>query len=119
MGMKSIPDGVNSPAIAKHMEQCCAELIEAVKRGIYNDVVQMAKPEAIKLAPSSKRSILISDFTLSMKGVPSISKVCLMGSRGQFLKIRCTYPVDRKEEAEKAFSKLLEDLAVVIDAQQA
>jgi hypothetical protein len=106
-----IPDGASSEIVKEESGLVEEGLKEAKRQGAYKSYAERASGEAkvgnSPRAPTAQRRL----FEIERADVGRVlTDVYITGYKNHFVKIRITYPVGRRVEAEKAFAPVLEAL---------
>ncbi len=110
MGLKKIPSDPTSPILKTHFQAVLKDIYIMEKLGRYKSVKEI-KEDVINLGEKSPVKALHSLFSLTMGGHASYSHVFLWEYENKFFKIRYSYVVPAKADAEKNLKKLLEYMA--------
>jgi hypothetical protein len=104
-GLASIPDGASAVARAE-LAQASDDIAEAKRQGKWKSV-DGGTPWEARLG-SGPRSIAAgaASFRLGHADGEALSDLLVAGRRGQFVKVRCTDPAERKAACERDLARL-------------
>ncbi|HEV8322415.1 MAG TPA: hypothetical protein VG389_12435 [Myxococcota bacterium] len=112
MELAAIPDGIESDVARAELERSLAELAEMERIGRYHGVkVRKVDKVSIGHGPGSLPAFL-AELAYEFDGVDNASWLLLTALRGNFVKVRFTYPAARADEGERALLGFVDDLAV-------
>jgi hypothetical protein len=110
-GLKKIPNDLTDEVVRKQFDEACAGVLEAKRLGLYKSAEEAERGDTTfgdgKAAPKA----LVARFKVVAKDDSKLtSRVYLTVYRDHFIKVRCTGPADRDEDAIKAIRQLLAEL---------
>lgn len=111
-GAPSIPAGVKSKLMVDHFYAVCNDVVEMERRGHYQNVQVLISKEDTLVGGVK---FLHAQLRFTQEGVAMESHVYLTGMKGQFVKIRFTFPESKKEAADKIHTAFIEQLGRVLD----
>lgn len=101
---KSIPDGVESPAVTVEFEQAKGDIFTAEKKGVYTDVTLNREYLLTDLAGSHRFQCAGFGFVHKTRGDVD-SFLCVTSRLGKFIKLRAT--ADRRDGSDLAFRQYM------------
>ena len=124
-GEEDIADGVASEAVKEQFALARKDIENAAARDYYKDLEKLAEATAEVQTPGGPRSFLSASFRYAQAPGPrvrflgtNVSHLLLTGYRGKFVKVRFTYPEEKKAEGEKALAAFLEDLGKLMPVEK-
>jgi len=109
--MPSIPAGTKSKLMVDHFYVVSGDLVEMERRGIYKNLQVIVPQEEVSVGGVP---FLHANMRFSTDGVPMDSHVYLTGLKGQFVKIRFTFPVAKEKTARDTQHDFLEQLGKIL-----
>lgn len=108
-GFADIPEGASDITRAELLK-ASSDVIEAKRRGMWKSV-EGGQPRQARLGgrPNSLAAWAAS-FRLGHAEGEALSDIYVTGRRGEFVKVRCTYPAERQAECERDRARLLDAL---------
>ena len=108
-GIASIPDGASEVARAE-LARASDDIVEAKRRGRWQSV-EGGQPRETRLG-SGPRPLAAWAASLRLGHAEGevLSDLFVTDRRGEFVKVRCTYPAERKAECERDRARLLDAL---------
>lgn len=107
MGMKKIPEDTSSKVLQKHFKIIQSNIYSLEKEGKYKSVKKLLT-ETTDIGKEKKA--LHSEFEYIQSGKKRKSHIYLWVHNDNFIKIRFTYDIEKKEVAEKDLKLVLKDL---------
>lgn len=109
--MPSIPAGTKSKLMVDHFYAVSGDVVEMERRGIYKNVQVIVPQEEVSIGGVP---FLHANLRFSTDGVPMDSHVYLTGLKGQFVKIRFTFPVAKEKTARETQREFLEQFGKIL-----
>lgn len=109
MGLTSVPDDVDAPALREHFEQACRDITQLVRHGIYREARKLSE-NTVAWGSEGERRMLHAEFRIVARGAPRRSHLYLAGFRNHFLKIRFTCEESAAADGERLCLALIEAL---------
>ncbi len=121
LGQKNLGAGLDSPAVTSQFQQAKGDIFAMEKRGDYQSVTALSEQPTAFSTPGGELATLAASFKYSQTagpGVaftgPRISHLFLTAYKGLFLKVRFTYPENRKDQGDQALSQFLAALGKIL-----
>ncbi|MBN1673306.1 MAG: hypothetical protein JXR37_19830 [Kiritimatiellae bacterium] len=116
MGEKRIADGVGSDPVKTHFSHVVQDVFRAQERGYYEDVIKLFEGNTALGSAADGPDLLCASLMLKLRNQDRLSRVCLMGYKNHFFKIRFTYLAAAKERAEAELEAFMNALAHLLAA---
>lgn len=114
-GLSNIPADVNSPIIARHLQEVIGGVYEAQKLGYYTDVKTVTTDQKVFIG---SQPFLQAELKLTQENIPRVSHIYLGVYEGKFLKIRFTYYLPEAAAGKKYLAEFLQAMGKVLDASK-
>lgn len=113
LNLKSVPADLAAPVMQQHFKLAAGEVLRTGKAGTYADLKQTAEEEVDWGAPQQGTRALHAAFSFTVDSTARLSHLYLTSYRDYFLKVRFTYAVSARTEAEAVLKELLEALGTM------
>lgn len=107
----SIPGGIKSKLMIDHFYAVTGDVMEMERRGVYKNVQTIVPQEEVSIGGIK---FFHANLRFTSEGVPMDSHVYLTGLKGQFVKIRFSFPVAREKTARETQHAFLDQLGQVL-----
>ena len=114
-GLTDIPADVNSPIIARHLQEVIGGVYEAQKLGYYTDVKTVTADQKMFIG---SQPFFQAELKLTQENIPRVSHIYLGVYEGKFLKIRFTYYLSEASAGKKYLAEFLQSMGKVLDASK-
>ena len=111
LGMKSIPADINSPLFKGQFDQAIADIFQAERMGVLENVKRLPGDPATMMPGPSGRKALSASFTFGLQGQEKNSKLFLTQYKNNWVKLRYTYDRNVQNRGEEIFNQFLKELA--------
>jgi len=112
-GLTDIPADVNSPILARHLQEVIGGVHEAQKLGYYSGVKTVTADQKVFIG---SQPFLQAELKFTQDNIPRVSHIYLGVFEGQFLKIRFTYYLSEASAGKKYLAGFLQAMGKVLDA---
>jgi hypothetical protein len=109
--LSPIPDGTKSKLMIDHFYAVTGEVMEMEKRGVYKNVQVIVPQEVVSVGGVR---FLHANLRFSTDAGPMESHVYLTGMKGQFVKIRFTFPVAKEAIGRETQLDFLEQFGKIL-----
>jgi tetratricopeptide (TPR) repeat protein len=116
LGIKAVPEDIDSPHFKKHFIQVLNDVIRAGDNGPYHNVKMLSEEELFIGNSQTGIKALSASFSYVMvhNRKEVLSKLYLMSWNNHFLKLRFTYHKDMRIQGEETLKQLIGELSMMI-----